>query len=432
MPLNADQYDLLKRAETATAGGDPARGASILRELLESIEPDDHESRGRLSITLAHFIKEAGDTEAAIAAYLGAASLLEAIPGDAILEAAHACFGAGMLLVDTDHPDASKATARALGLYRRFPFTRPADLADAAALNLAAKAFVDRQLSEADFRETWQLVRSAPPGEMTPSILEQWVLMVDSWRAALPAEKGAELVRDVQRWRGGDEGEDRRTDEPIVEAQREAPLLPLQPGELLDEIRDGYEQLKRGEKRGAVLPEIEVQVIEMTLRRHDPQQHPPQLLAGAFFSLGRSFTELDDEERAEHFYRRSLACDPAHAGARYNLGNVLLRRGENEAAAEHFRQVVNADPDHDFALRNLSYVLARGGDLAAAIDVAARTALVATDPKVAAARLLELCSHYNGWEIARPVVHATLQTKEASAERVRQLRTLLAPLLDRS
>jgi len=73
MPLNDDQYELLKQAETFTAAGDPARGASVLHELLESIEPDDHENRGRLSITLAHFLKQAGDTEEAIEAYLGAA-----------------------------------------------------------------------------------------------------------------------------------------------------------------------------------------------------------------------------------------------------------------------------------------------------------------------------------------------------------------------
>ncbi|MFQ5846361.1 MAG: tetratricopeptide repeat protein [Candidatus Methylomirabilales bacterium] len=430
MPLNDDQRDLLKQAETLTAGGDPARGASVLRELIESMEPDDHEDRGRLTITLAHFLRQAGDTEEAIKAYLRAASLLEAFPGEAILEAAHACFGAGMLLLNTDHPDASKTTARALGLYQRFPFTRPADLADAAVLNLAAQVFVDRQSSEAAFNETWQLVRCAPLGEMTSGILEQWMLMVQTWLAALSEEKGAELVRDVQRWCGKDEGESSRT-----QAQREAQLPPLPPAELLDEIREGYDELMRGQKRGAVLPQIEVDVIKMTLQtlqQYDAELHPPRLLAGAFFSLGRSFTELDDEERAEHCYRRSLACDPAHAGARYNLGNVLMRRGENEVAAEHFRQVVNADPDNHFALRNLTYVLAKGGDLASAIDVAATTTLVATDPEIAAARLLELCSHYDGWEIARPVVRATLQTKGAAAERVRQLRALLAPLLDRS
>lgn len=432
MPLNAEQHELLRAAETFTAAGDPARGASVLRELLDSIQPDDHQRRARLSITLAHFLAQAGDTDEAIEAYLLAASLLEAVPGQAILEAAHACFGAGMLLVSRDHPDASRTTAQALSLYQRFPFTRPADLADAAALNLEAKVFVDRQSSEADFYETWQVVRSAPPGEMTPNLLKQWMLMAQSWISALPKEKGAELVREVQRWLGKDEGESSRTDEPIVQAQREPPLLPLPPAELLDEIREGYEQLMLDARRGTVLPQIEVQVIERALQLPPSQQYPALLLAGAFFSLGRCFTELNDDERAERCYRRSLDCDPAHANARYNLGNVLMRRGDDEGAAEHFRQVLNADPNNAFALRNLTYVLGRVGDLASAIDVAATTALVAADPKIAAARLLELCSNYNGWETARPVVHATLQTKGASAERVRQLRALLAPLLDRS
>jgi len=266
---------------------------------------------------------------------------------------------------------------------------------------------------------------------MTPSILEQWMLMIQPWLSALPEKKRADLVLDVQRWLGKDEGENSPTDEPVIQAQRNAPLLPLPPRELLDEIRDDYEQLIRGQKKGAVLPPIEVQVIEMMLQQYDPELHPPQLLAGAFFSLGRSFTELEDEEMAERCYRRSLTCDPAHAGAHYNLGNVLMRRGENEVAAEHFREVVTADPDNEFALRNLTYVLARGGDLASAIDVATTTALVAVHPEIAAARLLELCSLYNGWEIARPVVQTTLQTKEASAERIQQLCALLAPLLSR-
>jgi tetratricopeptide (TPR) repeat protein len=155
MPLNNDQYELLEQAKTVTAAGDPDRGALLLREILGSIKPSDHESRGRLSITLAHFLKQVGNTGEAIETYLGAASLLEAIPGEAILEAAHAYFGAGMLMIDTDHPDASKTTARALDLYRRFPFTRAADLANAAALNLEANFFVDHQLSEADFYKTW-------------------------------------------------------------------------------------------------------------------------------------------------------------------------------------------------------------------------------------------------------------------------------------
>ena len=96
----------------------------------------------------------------------------------------------------------------------------------------------------------------------------------------------------------------------------------------------------RGRQRGVALPQIELNVVEMTLERHQPEGHPSKLLAGAYFSLGRCFTEVDDEQQAERCYRRALLCDQGHANACYNLGNVLLRRGEYAAAAEHFRQVV--------------------------------------------------------------------------------------------
>jgi tetratricopeptide (TPR) repeat protein len=277
------------------------------------------------------------------------------------------------------------------------------------------------------------MIRTASPGDMAPSILENWMLMTQAWLEILPEVKEAELVRDVQRWCSKDEEENIRTDKRVIPAQHEALFLPLPPRELLDEIREGYEQLMQSQKRGVVLPPIEIHKIEMMLQlqEYDPELYPPRMLASAFFSLGRSFTELDDEERAEYYYRRSLSCDPGYADARYNLGNVLMRRGENKVAVEQFRKVVTDDPDNDFALRNLTYVLAHGGDLASAIDVAASTALVATHPEIAAARLLELCSLYNGWEIARPVVQATLQTKGESEGRIRQLRALLAPLFSR-
>ena len=430
MPINDEQRQLLIEAEALTASGDPAGGAALVRRLIETFDPADHENRGRLTITRAHFLKQAGEFDDAIDAYLNAASLLEPIRGEAILEAAHALFGAGMLLVDTDHADAPEVTARALELYQRYPFTSPADLADAAALNLQARIFIGGESSAAGFEDTWRLIRPAPPAEMTGSLLKQWLLLVQTYVEALPAEAGAAFFRDVGDWysaaEGGINAEERADDAP---PQDDGPP-PISADRLLDEIREGYDALKQARERGVVLPQIELEMIEMTLQNHDPEIHPAQLLAGSLFSLGKCFTELDNDEMAEHCYCRALQCDPAHANARYNLGNVLLRRGNYAAAAAHFGQVVRADPDNDFALRNLTYALAQDGDLTAAIDAALTTALAATKAEIAAARLLELCEKYSGWEIARPLVEAKLQAASADAERVHHLRGLLKPLLE--
>ena len=107
----------------------------------------------------------------------------------------------------------------------------------------------------------------------------------------------------------------------------------------------------------------------------------------------------------------------------------MLRRGEKGAAVEHFQLVVNADPNNSFALRNLTHALAESGKLKSAIDVATTTALAATDPTAVTARVLELCAHYNGWTLARPVVEEILDSAIAPAARVAHLRELLAPLL---
>lgn len=432
MAINDEQRQLLIEAEALTASGDPAGGAAVVRQLIETFDPADHENRGRLTITRAHFLKQAGESDDAIDAYLKAASLLEPIRGEAILEAAHALFGAGMLLVDTDHADAPKIAARALELYQRFPFTTPADLADAAALNLQARIFVDGETSAAEFEDTWRLIRPAPPAEMTDSLLKQWLLLVQTYVEALPVEEASEFLRDVEEWYSGAQDEiDAAENSGDAPPQDDGPP-PITADRLLDEIREGYDALIQAREQAVVLPQVEVEVIEMTLQNHDPEIHPAQLLAGSFFSLGKSFTELDNDEMAEHCYLRALQCDPAHANARYNLGNVLLRRGNYADAAAHFEQVVSADPDNDFAIRNLTYALAQDGDLTAAIDAAVTTALAATKAEISAARLLELCEKYSGWEIARPLVEAKLQAASADAERVRHLRALLKPLLEGS
>jgi tetratricopeptide (TPR) repeat protein len=178
--------------------------------------------------------------------------------------------------------------------------------------------------------------------------------------------------------------------------------------DLLDQIRKGYDKLLCGQKRGTILPQVEIDVIEKTLNSYHPDRHPRDLLAFAFFSLGRCFTELDDESAAEFYYRQSLACDPRDVRARYNVGNILLRRGEKDAAVEKFQLVVNADPNNSFALRNLTYALAQSGKLKSAIEVAATMALAATDPAATTARLLELCAYYNGWKLARSLVEGNI------------------------
>jgi len=427
MPLNEHQYELLKSTEIATAAGDPAEGARIMRELLASVELNDHETRGRLSITLAHFLKESGQLEPAIEAYLEAASLLEPLRGEAALEAAHACFGAGLLLVDSDHPDASKTTGRALELYQRYPFTRPADIADAAVLHLAAQTFTEHKLTESNFHETWELVRDSSPEEMT--LLEQWLYLTRSLVPLLAEEKGTKLAAELSEWQGEDEDAAEATP-PGTEPSRPGPPDTIPSAKLMSEIRAGYDELKRAQERGVELAEVELQVIEMLLSLRDVGEHPRILLAGAFFSVGRCFTELDDDQQAERYYRQAIACDATHASARYNLGNVLMRRGENQEPAELFKSVVDEDPDNNFALRNLTYVLARAGDVTAAIEAAAANALVATEPDVSAARLLELCALNDAWSTGRPIVEQKLQGAAASAERMQRLRILLAPLLE--
>jgi tetratricopeptide (TPR) repeat protein len=454
MPLTDHQKELLTRAERLAATGAPAQGALLLLELLESIAADEQETRGRVTVTLGHFLKQAGDTEHAVESYLAAALLLESIAGEGILEAAHAYFSAGLIMVETNQPQATRTTARAFALYRRYPFTRPADLADAAVLNLAAQVFVEQASSEKAFRETWEPVRAASPDEMTPELLEQWLLLVQTWVEMLPEEKGAELARDLRRWTKHAEGEGqleqnvlsapppesvspqvqyglpdelrKSRDEFLREQERGAVLSQR---ELLAEIRNGYDELLRGQERGTTLPQVEIDVIEMTLRDHDPDRLPRTLLGAPFFSLGRCFTELDDEAAAERYYRQSLTCNPKHARARYNLGNILLRRGEKDAAVEQYELVVKADPNNSFALRNLTYALAKSGKLRSAIEIAATTALAATDPAATAARLLELCAHYDGWKLAGPLVEEILGSAHAPLERISRLRELLAPLL---
>jgi tetratricopeptide (TPR) repeat protein len=323
------------------------------------------------------------------------------------------------------HPEASTTAARALDLYRRYPFTRPADLADAAVLKLAAQAFVGGEVSQQDFRHTWDLVRVASPDDMTPDLLEQWLQLVRTI-AQIPQEKDSELVRAVQCWSGREAESQTEGNASPPPAE---PVASLSPHDLLQEIRKGYDELLHRRQPGILLPQVEIDAIEETLRAYDPERHPRHLLGYAFFSLGRCFTEIEDDVTAERCYRQSLACNPEHADAHYNLGNVLLRRGERDAAEEQFRLVLSAEPDNSRALRNLTYVLAQSGRLKPAIEIAATTALTSADPASPAARLLELCAHYDGWTVARPVVEEILKAAHGSSERVARLRELLVPLL---
>ncbi len=407
MSLTDEQSELLRRAQVLVANGDPAQGAALLCELLESMDADDLDWRGRLTVTLGHFLKQAGEIEEAVETYLAAASLLEGAPGEAILEAAHACFNAGMLLLDMGHPEASTTTARALALYRRYPFTRPANLADAAVLKLAAQTFVEREVSQGDFRDTWELVRVASPDEMTPNLLEEWLQLI-RLIAQIPQEKGLQLVCEVQRWSAREA--ESQTEANASSAPPEDPVSSRPQHDLLQEIRKGYDELLHSRQPGIVLPQVELDIIEKTLRAH---WYPRHLLSYAFFSLGRCFTEIADDVTAERYYRQSVACNPEHADAHYNLGNVLLRRGD-DAAEEQFRLALSAKPGNSFSLRNLTYVLAQSGKLKSAVEVAAMAALTSADPAGPAARLLELCANYDGWTLARPVVEGILRAAQVS------------------
>jgi tetratricopeptide (TPR) repeat protein len=90
-------------------------------------------------------------------------------------------------------------------------------------------------------------------------------------------------------------------------------------------------------------------------------------LAEAEFFLGLAWKDLDNLDRAQEHYERSLSLDPKNGKCESNLAGVLLAKGLRAEARQRYEHSLTLNADLQIAHKELADILCGTGEYDAAI-----------------------------------------------------------------
>ena len=127
---------------------------------------------GQLYINLGKNAEAGHWDDEAVTYFRKAIKSLEGIKGDGLIQCAYAHWNVARTLLRLGDPDAVQHANRAKELFDRHPFASPVDVADALVVHVLASAQTGQTVSAAQFRQTWDAIRSVPHDELDPAWAE--------------------------------------------------------------------------------------------------------------------------------------------------------------------------------------------------------------------------------------------------------------------
>lgn len=131
----------------------------------------------------------------------------------------------------------------------------------------------------------------------------------------------------------------------------------------LPEALQLYQSVKRGNPR--MIYYARIQAARILMQLHQPAdsintlQQATLILPSspeAYFQMGLIYDQLNQLDKANQAYQKTLVLDWNHARVHNNLGVNLAQAGQYAEAEKHFSQALRIDPGSESAKRNLTTV----------------------------------------------------------------------------
>jgi len=209
LPLTEEIRQITAHGCTLKESGRYNEAEACYLEAVKKIDKEDKELMGTLYIDLGKNAEDDNRLDDALKYYSEAISHLEGCKGEPILENAHTHFNmARIYLEKMDNKNALDHAERALEHDMRYPFTAPADLADARAMHLIAVAFVGNPLNKQVLFDTWACLKAVPFKLLNYQLTSQFLLILLPALRTLDPDVYQCAMNEMQSWAGRDVAEE--------------------------------------------------------------------------------------------------------------------------------------------------------------------------------------------------------------------------------
>jgi len=152
--------------------GDFSAAAGHFADALAACSPDDHYTRGAITINLGQMAEQLGSPQDAVEYYAAAEEILRNGRGEAALQRGHALMNIGRIYIDHNVPDSIDVYREALRAYESYPYTSRPDLVEAKmAVAVAEASFPREPIDVAAVLELWEEVREVSSSDINPTIV---------------------------------------------------------------------------------------------------------------------------------------------------------------------------------------------------------------------------------------------------------------------
>jgi tetratricopeptide (TPR) repeat protein len=147
-------------------------------------------------------------------------------------------------------------------------------------------------------------------------------------------------------------------------------------------------------------------------------------LISTLLNAGLAAAKLDQQNRAEGWFRKALTADPNSAEAANGLGLALAKQNDSAGALRYFQQAIEQRHDYSAAINNLGalYVqMGKQGDAIAAFEYGIK---MAPDENILYLNLGRVYAHQGDLRKAREVMQRLLDRKPGDATATRAMQEL--------
>jgi tetratricopeptide (TPR) repeat protein len=147
-------------------------------------------------------------------------------------------------------------------------------------------------------------------------------------------------------------------------------------------------------------------------------------LFSTLLNAGLAAAKLDQQSKAEGWFRQALTADPKSAEAANGLGLALAKQGDSTRAFRYFQEAIAQRHDYSAAINNLGALYVQEGKPGDAIAAFEYGIKVAPDEDILYLNLGRVYTHQGDLRKARQVMQRLLDRKPGNATATRALQEL--------
>lgn len=203
---DANLRNKLITAEMMEQAGQYNQAEKIVLEVISCINEDKHEIIGALYINLGQIAEQDNRLNEAIHYYKKAINHLSARKGEAILQNAHSHFNIARIHLYRNNPDSVYFSRKALELYSKYPFSSPADSANAKMAYVVSKAQIENPVTLDEFKDVWREIRQLPFKKINAPIAYKfaYVFVIHLFFKESNESKTSHFLEELAEWAGKD------------------------------------------------------------------------------------------------------------------------------------------------------------------------------------------------------------------------------------